>query len=468
MSEQKPTFEWQTIECDADWEQVRAAYPTHPTPPQAHSVTKQKLWSAVAIFLMLIGVSQWWWHMMQQESTAATEQELRALIQHNISQSPSVPGYLTSPEDGLRVAIQTGESAAQADITIDAIELHGDRALAKVRIGMGNSETAQRQTRFYQRSATDWVQITPDAELWGPARSLETPFFVYHFRQNDAQAVVAVLPQMDTLYRTIRRNVGLPVPSTTAKLVIEVSVTHPLGKEALWLQVSDRFIVPSPALYLAPVELTDAELLAQSIALLLLDAVIAQASEQHTVGSTWQPMVQGIGLWQVWDLNLPLAVWRTEIVQWLYFDLPTARAQKPIRLPDHYTELCAAHKLWLPTPLEINIPLLCTDAELNWEDLRLSPWGWIDPPAHLDELVSNLSPELIADPPAASHPGRTVALATLIEYAVATYGRDRLASLVAGLGQHEDWETLIPAVYGVSASEFEAGWQAYLTTRYRK
>jgi hypothetical protein len=65
-----------------------------------------------------------------------------------------------------------------------------------------------------------------------------------------------------------------------------------------------------------------------------------------------------------------------------------------------------------------------------------------------------------------NHPGRTVALATLIEYAVATYGRERLPALVAGLGQYDRWDTLLPAVFGVSAAEFEAGWQAYLTVYY--
>ncbi len=46
------------------------------------------------------------------------------------------------------------------------------------------------------------------------------------------------------------------------------------------------------------------------------------------------------------------------------------------------------------------------------------------------------------------------------------YGCERLPALVAGLGQSESWETLWPAVYGVSAAEFEAGWQLYLTTQY--
>jgi hypothetical protein len=50
-----------------------------------------------------------------------------------------------------------------------------------------------------------------------------------------------------------------------------------------------------------------------------------------------------------------------------------------------------------------------------------------------------------------------VALATLIEYTAVTYGRERLPALVAGLGQYERWDALIPAVYGVSPGEFERG-----------
>jgi hypothetical protein len=38
--------------------------------------------------------------------------------------------------------------------------------------------------------------------------------------------------------------------------------------------------------------------------------------------------------------------------------------------------------------------------------------------------------------------------------------------LVAGLGQYESWDTLLLAVYGISAAEFEAGWQAYLAAHY--
>jgi hypothetical protein len=59
-----------------------------------------------------------------------------------------------------------------------------------------------------------------------------------------------------------------------------------------------------------------------------------------------------------------------------------------------------------------------------------------------------------------------VVLATLIEYAVATYGHERLSTLMAGMGHYDTWDTLIPAVYGVSPTEFEAGRQAYMRKNY--
>jgi hypothetical protein len=224
----------------------------------------------------------------------------------------------------------------------------------------------------------------------------------------------------------------------------------------------------APALYRAPVELTDAELLAQSIALPLIEQMLAQASEHHAVGERWQPMLNGLHLWQVWDMDLPLAVWREDVVTSVYTGLPATRPGQAVVLPERYTALCAAHKLWMPSSMQMNIPLLC--AELAWEDLLLSPWGLYDPLTRLDQLAVPLHPgEYLEEPDSlrlVRHPGHTVALATLVEYAVVTYGRERLPALVAGLGQYDSWGTLLPAVFGVSSAEFEAGWQGYLAAQY--
>ncbi len=61
---------------------------------------------------------------------------------------------------------------------------------------------------------------------------------------------------------------------------------------------------------------------------------------------------------------------------------------------------------------------------------------------------------------------RSKPLEMLIDYAVLIYGRDRLPVLLAALPHHHRWETLIPAVFHVSAAEFERGWQAALRARY--
>jgi hypothetical protein len=131
----------------------------------------------------------------------------------------------------------------------------------------GHGAAAYRQTRFYRRTAAGWQQTEPDTALWGPERSLETLFVTFHFRQQDAPAVSAVAAQVNNLYTTLRRNLGLPLTAWAAKLVIEVSVTQPPGAAPPWFGGHDPIRVPSPAVYLAPVALTDAELLAQSIAL---------------------------------------------------------------------------------------------------------------------------------------------------------------------------------------------------------
>jgi hypothetical protein len=275
------------------------------------------------------------------------------------------------------------------------------------------------------------------------------------------------------LRNPMQRNLGLPVssaglpsPFAGEKLVIDVSVMQTPGVAAPWFNPSNHFGVPSPAVYLAPSELTDAELLAQSIVFPLLAHVLAQASDQHQIGAAWQPLLGALHLWQVWDLELPLSAWQKEVVQWLYIDLPASRPGAVV-LPEHYTALCAAHKLWLPSPAQLNIPLVCTGRD--WEHWLFSSWGPRDPLTRLDQLAVPVRPGKDGASSRSNqvhHPGQTVALATLIEYVVATYGRKRLPALVAGLGQYDSWDTLIPAVYGVSPAEFEAGWQAYLKAHY--
>jgi hypothetical protein len=345
---------------------------------------------------------------------------------------------------------------------IALLAYQGDQAVARVIIYTEHGMPAYRQTRFYQYTAVGWRQSEADATLWGPERNLATPSLMYHFRQQDAATVIAVAPQVEDLYTTMRRNFGLLLTEMAGKPVINVSVMQAPGQGFNQSGASDSIIVPSPARYLAPAELTDAELLAQSIALPLLGHVLTEAREHYAINPAWQPMVSGLHLWQVWDLDLPLAAWREVVVKWLYADLGVADVRQPSMRPDRYTDLCAVHKLWLVAPTQINIPLLC--AEQAWEYQYFSSWHSLDPATHLNQI--KLPTPQYDQAEERRDRGQAMVLATLIEYAVATYGRERLPMLVAGLSQYDSWETLLPAVFGVSAAAFEAGWRTYLTDHY--
>ena len=115
--------------------------------------------------------------------------------------------------------------------------------------------------------------------------------------------------------------------------------------------------------------------------------------------------------------------------------------------------------------MQMGIPLQCIEvSDAVWYAAAWSPRG---PLTRLDQLIASALPDVDGVRfEGASAWGQTVLLATLVDYVVATYGREQLPALVAGLGQFSSWETLLASVYGVSVAEFEAGWQAYLAARY--
>lgn len=322
----------------------------------------------------------------------------------------------------------------------------------------------QQEFRTVARDSTLTVE-----DRWGPEYRLETHFFIYHFRQHDATAIRAGVSQIDTIHNTLRRNFGLGILPSTEKLVIDVSMTQPPGGNVLpWQDAPGHFRVPSTAVYTTSLGLTDVQLLVQSITLQQIDYLLAQASEQYQIKLAWHPILNGLRLWQVWDTDLPLAIWKKEVVQWLYVDLPAIDPEQPLMLPDRYSELCAVHKLWMSSPLQLSIPFGCTS--LDQKALFFPVWDPRNPLTHLDQLTLLMPFEEYMTGPSSLYsthrPGQTVALATLIEYAIATYGRERLPQLMVGLSQYETWDTLLPAVFGVSTREFEEGWQIYLETHY--
>ena len=429
MGRRSATMEWQMVQDDETWRQlVQAAAPADPKLRRLSG----RLGEVLLLLLLLCGVALAYSYI-KQTARQQMQTELAAVIQPDRA----------------------------AALPIHLLTLEGNQAIVNT--------PASGQTRLYQRTATGWQQTMPMAEAWGAPQQWETPSFRWHYHAQDAAVVATVAPQMERLYATLRHNFALPAMPLAEKLTIEVSLASPADQQASPRVTDGRLLVPAPALYRSAANLSDAEVLAQSIALPLINGVITEAQERHQLASTWQPLLQGLRLWQLWDLDLPLATWREPVVQWIYQELPGAVGEAVV-LPKDYTNFCATHTLWLSSPMQIGIPLLCT--ELDEAAWYAAVWGTPSPLTHLNQLtIPDVQAQVTSESPAPerqSPHGQTIALATLIDYAVATYGRERLPVLVTGLGQSESWETLLPAVYGISAIEFEAGWQAYLATHYHR
>lgn len=453
---QSTAIEWRIVENDREWAQL-----CQPATPAVQTPRYLRRWMGEVLLLMVVlgGIGGWQWYATQAEWQQIAS-ELAAAVQQEVAGvDPTWPA--TAPAQRFDLA---QAELAQGTPTIRLRALQGDQAVVTVLTPTMAQVPAYRQTQFYHRTTAGWQQTAPDVTLWGLPQALETASFRWRYQVNDAEVVAAVAPQLETLYTTMRHNFGLAYVPPSNKLALEVSITQPAGYVSPWFGVADAYVVTSPALYRAPMEMTDAELLAQSLALPLLNTVIAQAREHHRVHAGWQPLLTGVRLWQLWELELPLSSWRQEVVKWLYGELARTDLGRRVVLPAHYAELCAAHTLWLPSPLQINIPLACTDLDqrgyfatpdrhrlkLHLTYLGSSTFGW----------YSKTSVERV------DQRGQTVLLATLIEYAMTTYGRERLPILIAALHQHKNWEALLPAVYGVSVAEFEAGWHMYLLTHY--
>ena len=165
---------------------------------------------------------------------------------------------------------------------------------------------------------------------------------------------------------------------------------------------------------------------------------------------------------------MPLAHWRHNLVKWLYIDAPEASVEQQSMLPDSYTELCAMHRLWMLSPTELGIPLECTARDaITWSPKR---WAGYMPRTHLSQLSMPLAAWEIPYYNEANDrylASEAVVVANLIEYVVAVYGDEQLPVLLAGLAHYDDWETLVPALFGVSVEEFEVGWHSYVTEQYK-
>jgi hypothetical protein len=172
-------------------------------------------------------------------------------------------------------------------------------------------------------------------------------------------------------------------------------------------------------------------------------------------------VIDALHLWALWEEGGPLAAGRQDVVRWLYQNAQAKSVDARQVVPAGYDQLCRIYRVWGLSPWDVSIPLNCREVDESQGAPSVHPGlaTWLNELTYVAAYHKG-------DVPPVEPVSRIVALATVVDYAVATYGRDHLPRLLAALGEHASWQTLIPAVFDVSAAEFEAGWQAYLADQY--
>jgi hypothetical protein len=476
MNRMSATVDWSIVEDEQEWQAIQTSLGKSAQPaPVATTARVGELRLAalaVALFLLLAGV--WLWQKQVMLATIASE--LQGTVAQEVSIGPTGSASSAQPhlEPQAPASGQAGRSTQTIDtrintgqpiVQMDDYHLQADRVMAEVTVRHPTSDgelLAYRETRFYRQADAEWQRIDPDPALMGPWQTLETDHFTIRYRPIDVEAVTEAAPRLDLLYDKIRRDFGLPITDAHENPTIEIA-TDGLPKGYALYFTERKIMVPSPTLLSVPAEMTDATVFYQSVVYPLTSLALMDYSGFYSgkwkIGIThWWPVVSAVRLWELWEAGGPLAAGREDTVYWLYQNAEAVSPDTRKAVPEGYDPLCRLYRVWNLSPLEMSIPLFCNELD----DRQRSPWSYPTIPTRLHGLTYlDAHQGLTAD---ASYD--TIGAETVIEYIVATYGRDHLPRLLAALGEHTDWQTLIPAVFDLSADEFEAGWRTYLATRY--
>lgn len=299
----------------------------------------------------------------------------------------------------------SGENADMPQVEVRDIELLGDVALVQTVVTQTNASWAPapyRETRFYRNVGGRWLRTEPNAAFWGAEQTIDTAHFHFKYYERDAETVETLAAEAEALYARLRADAGLEPDPATRRMTIEVL---PRMDVMSWRFAGDVLTIPSPALLPVPVDHPDTDRLARSLARPLSARVLQEALAEAPVQSGWRPLVDGMARWAGWQAGPLPSPWE-------------------MHLGDHLREFLASGQ-----PPSLGIFTV--------------PW-----PYSLDRWT------------------RAKAAETVIDFVVATYGREKLPALLRAFSVHTSWDTLIPDVFGVPRSVFEERWQRFIMVYY--
>lgn len=467
-------LQWQHCRDDVEWAQASSPVGTSQAGHAAEGRVPRTWWRWVwtgLVGLILLGVLAGTVWQQERWEAAQRTQELELAIHAEARLLPhrSVPmlnddlepmGMQLVHEAQQLKATEPGELVSQMDV----IDLARNRAVVEVEVQSAGDGPPYRQTRVYVQTATGWTRTLPSGQDWGEARQVEGEYLLLNYYARDEEAVTAGLARADALYLALYTGIFPEMPGP-AKVVINVDPTRPGGRMAQPWPEHASLVVASPAAMLLPAHLAPDDALLQSIAFALFAQLAEAAKTRYGLSVQWKPVRDGLGLWLLWQADLPLAHWRTPVVRWVFWDPEIETLPSDPSVPNFARALCEEHQLWMTTPVDIGIPIICwhfQEAEgriLAFQSPYVPPVKPVLPPLPHEsgEMVALAGPTPVNGPMALA-----VQMATLLEYSAVTYGPEYVPELLAAMSQHYSYHTLISEVFGVSAVEFQEGWRNYL------
>lgn len=260
-----------------------------------------------------------------------------------------------------------------------------------------------REHRFYRLTGMGWRRTYPSATFWGSRQELNTTHFRFLYHEADADAVLALAAEIETLYTAMVRDFGLEAVAADRVFVVEVV---PEDEPTQYLVGRDWLRMGSPWLARMPAEFTPRDILARRVG----DWVAAQL------------------IYRRGNLNVMAAPALRMILYCLSQE--AARAWAPVdpiwdEARRQYLRQAVAAERWLPPDRTTVFPLAAT--------------GWQE---------------------------RSYQCSTVGEFIVETYGSARFGDLIAAAPNRYYWQDVVEAGLGVPYQEFVAGWQDFVRRRY--
>lgn len=470
-----PELGWQVLLDENEWE--REETPQVPladsSVPSHEGAGRWRGWTVAGIALCLalaVGLPLW---RQAHVGLAAVEKSLTHTValesQAQETGDALLAAALIDPQSEVdwRARIETGLLQEAGETKILDFSLRGDRAVARIRVAYPQNGGVYRESRFYREAEGGWLRTEPDASLWGSPESVESEFFVFHFRQLDRVAVREAAPLLDAVYLHI--HTALEVPLRAASDPAEKIQIHiASAEEATVYRLYDRgkpLWVDSPWLLRLPDSVADGQALAEMAAFSLrrsaVDELLSPLSEmdEPTAG-----LLGGLRLWLAWEEATLAQSHKIGVVGWLYEYAPHSRQA----LLNAFPEICELFDMWHIVPPAEPTFFYCT---VKPTFLRST---YSRPPASLAQLPISQPQYLFSvDGPGGLQgesgvytQGQVIAFATLLEYAAHTYGSGSVAALLRATREGKNWTTAAPESFGLSAAEFEIGWWAWLAENY--